>query len=188
MAKNYKLLLAAFRGRGKISSALRVDTLLGPEILYGMLSGGQELLTYITTFFHLHAIHRKPTVVPKYAEVEATTLARLLQMTLLDSQCPISMVEQTPWMEVALRRLFVILQIEESIASSASITRDVAWEAWSHIMEITPRPRLSAPITDRHAQAGVKAVFRQQETSEKIIKHKSSKKNTELLTVKSDSD
>lgn len=143
LTKNYKLLLPSFPGQGQISPNLRGDTLLGPDILYGMLSHGKDLLTYIAHFFQLPGIQKKLTATPKYAEVEATTLARMLQISLLNQPCPITRVEQTPWMEVALRRLFVILRIEQSVAASSNITRDVAWDTWSHIMDHPTPPTIS---------------------------------------------
>lgn len=82
-------------------------------------------------------------------------------------------------MEVLLTRLLVIMRIEEKLSNFSTATGDVLWEAWSHIMEIAPRNRLCPPITDKHAEEGVKAIFREQETYAKINKQKSGKQAKE---------
>lgn len=103
-------------------------TLSWAQNFYKNFSDGIDLQTYVIQFFRERNPQMKPSPVPRYPEMEAFNLARMLQVTLLTVPCHIAGVETTPWMEIALRRLHVILQIEDAVFNSPLIIREVAWE------------------------------------------------------------
>lgn len=74
-------------------TALRVDKMLGLELLYGLLSEGLDLQTYEAQFFRENAGPKKASKTTKCTCIEAETLSRLIQVTLLDYDCPILVVE-----------------------------------------------------------------------------------------------
>lgn len=90
--------------------------MLGPERLYGMLSEGLDLQSYVAKFFRENAGNKKTSATLRYVEMEAETLATMIKVTLFDAECPITVVENSPWMEIALWSYFTILQIEETVA------------------------------------------------------------------------
>lgn len=72
--------------------------------------------------------------------------------------------------------------------STPAVTREAAWEEWSHILEYIPGRRVSTPLATKYAQGGIKYVFKQQEIPAKILKEKSTKHAADTQSTKSESD
>lgn len=66
--------------------------------------------------------------------MEASSLDRMLQISPVNYKCQISTVGKNPWIEVALRRLYVIIQIKGVVESSTSMKREAACKPWSPLL------------------------------------------------------
>lgn len=99
----------------------------------------------------------------------------MIQISLLEEPCPIFNAKTTPRMECSLCRLYVILKMEDEVASSQKMNREAAWEAWYLLQKFIPCKRVSAKTVKIQAHAGIKAIFKQQDPAAKIIKSENTK-------------
>lgn len=52
--------------------------MLGPELLYGLLSEALDIQSYVANFFRENAGNKKASAIPSYTEMEAPTLVRMI--------------------------------------------------------------------------------------------------------------
>lgn len=93
--KKYKLLLPAYSGKGRMLATLRVDDMLGPKLPRDFLSEGLDLRSYVRHVFQDYSGNKKCSAIPRPAEIKTSTPARLLHITLLNSDCRITTVENS---------------------------------------------------------------------------------------------
>lgn len=86
---------------------------------------------------------------PFPAEVEALTLARCVHLNLLSHPTMWEALKNCSWMEVALRRIYTILYVEDALAlSNGQVQRSTAWSMVNHILEVHPSGGLRVPELD----------------------------------------
>ena len=115
-------LLWVYPGREASTAMLRVKEIAGPSILLGLVQEGINVELVI----HNRTWRKGANGEVLSAEVEAVTLARIVHLNLLVHTSMTEAIEKCPWMEVAQRRLFAIMYVENSTSHSGGAPRAAA--------------------------------------------------------------
>lgn len=146
--------LGVYPGRGSSTATLRVNEIAGPSILLGLVQEGLNVELAIRN--RSWRIGNGGEVLA--SEAEALTLARIVHLNLLAHSTMTEALEQCPWMEVALRRLFAVMYVENTASGEAS--RAAAWQVVQKVLEIHPTANIRVRTLDsmlaREAAASVK--------------------------------
>ena len=122
---------------GKVfsSTSLAVEGLLGPENLTTLVRQGTDISTFLATSFR----HWRKTTggQPLYSEVKAVTLGSIIHLEMLAHDSSKQALEQRPSLEVALRRLYAILYVDETFNNDEHATKKDAWQEIERILEST---------------------------------------------------
>lgn len=129
--------LSHYPGKGVSSTNVMVDELMGPFILLHLIADGTDIPTFLTRSFRHW--HRPRSGRPTAAEIEAQFIGRLIHIELLMYPSPKEALEQRPSLEIALRRLFAILYVEETVSIGEHPNRREAWVIASQILEQSPQ-------------------------------------------------
>lgn len=89
-----------------------------------MIQGVANVPTFLQEFKHWK---KNATGLPSQAEMDAHTLGRMIHVELLKYETPREVVENRPSLEIALRRLFAILYVEEAMNTGKFRERPSAW-------------------------------------------------------------
>ena len=71
--------------------------------------------------------------------MEAVTLGRIIHLKMLAHESPKQALKHRSSLEVALRRLYAILYVEETYSNEEHSTKKDAWQEIEHILEATPQ-------------------------------------------------
>lgn len=132
--------LGEYPGRSSSLLLLRVSDIQGPSILANLVQRGVNVELAVKNMNWGKTADGEPF----QAEAEALTLARIIHLNLLVHPTMTSAIEECPWMETALRRLYAILYVEDR----KDIQRQVAWKIAGTSLEVYPESRLRVPTLD----------------------------------------
>ena len=132
---NINQVLQSYPGKGTSSPSLACKELLGPFILAQFIQAGNSIPAFLQDFKHW----RKTTNgLPTQPEMEAHTLGRIIHMEMIKHDSPREALENRPSLEIALRRLFAILHVEEAINTGKFKERTSAWQYVHLLHESVP--------------------------------------------------
>eukprot|EP00178_Gracilaria_changii_P010508 TRINITY_DN305_c0_g1_i7.p2 TRINITY_DN305_c0_g1~~TRINITY_DN305_c0_g1_i7.p2 ORF type:complete len:428 (+),score=52.17 TRINITY_DN305_c0_g1_i7:2562-3845(+) len=129
--------LKHYPGKEASSTSLFVDRLLGPSILNMLTAGWADIPTFLSSKFQHW--RRSASGQPLAAEMEASTLGRIIHLTILTFENPKQAMEQVPALEVAFRRLLAILHVGESVSRGDYADKREAWEETIPLLENVPQ-------------------------------------------------
>lgn len=135
-------LLQHYPGREHFSTSLAVNELLGPAILTTIIKSGTDIMTFLSNSFK----HWKKQYngQPSNSEMEAITLGRIIHLEMLTHRSPKEALENRPSLEVALRRLYAILYVEETMNQGDHTHKKDAWNDVKDIHETTPQGTITS--------------------------------------------
>ena len=110
--------LPSYPTHGTSKNLLAIPEIIGPSILYNIIKQGLTVETYVRTRPYWQSANH-----PEQIELEALTIARVIQITLLQYASPTTGLFSCPWMEVALRNMYTVLKVEETHARNPQYTR-----------------------------------------------------------------
>ena len=127
--------LEHYPGKEHSTTSLAVDELLGPAILSTLIKSGTDIMAFLAnSFTHWR---KNPNGLLSHAEMEAFTLGRMLHLEMLTHSSPKEALQQRPSLEDALRRLYAIIYVEETLNQGDHQHRRDAWNDIKDILEIT---------------------------------------------------
>ena len=132
--------LKTYPGKANATDTLQVRTLMGPAILQALSQKGVNVEMTIRS----HSWSRRDGQ-PYTAEIEALTWARVVHLNLLKYSTMGDALRDCPWMEVALRRLWTIMEIEKMCTGPNAVSREEAQTALVSAMEVYPSSNISVP-------------------------------------------
>ncbi|KAI0561368.1 hypothetical protein FGB62_86g016 [Gracilaria domingensis] len=131
--------LKSYPGLSPASRTLAVNQLLGGHILSSMISAGDDAPQHVAKSFQKwHRNGKSPAI---HAEAEATTLVRIIHLTIVMHESPLEALQNQPGLEVALRRLYAILYVEKSVFNGDEDRAD-AWSSVEHMLEVSTSARV----------------------------------------------
>ena len=122
---NIEQTLRHYPGKETSSPSLACKELLGPFITVQFIQGGNNIPTFMQDFKHWR---KTANGMPSQAEMEAHTLARIVHTEILMHESPREALEKRPSLEIALRRLFALLYVEEAVNTGKVKDRTSAWQ------------------------------------------------------------
>lgn len=128
---------------------------MGPTILAEMLMAGRDLEAHVRGVMGAWEAQSKNFSQAVFSE--AVNLARMLHLAILEAGCPRFVLRTSLVPEVALRRLFCLLEVERQVAT-ADTDRKRAWRSVECVLEhhaeaFASGATMSKYIADRFNQA-----------------------------------
>ncbi|KAI0557894.1 hypothetical protein FGB62_253g04 [Gracilaria domingensis] len=130
---NRPLKLGPYPGKTHAISSLSVTNLMGSKILRSLLQKGTNLETAVASMRWCRGVNGDLMA----AESEAYSLARMIHIANLSYDTMDKALEESPWMEIGLTRLYALIHVENAILTK-SATRAAAWRAASQFLESNP--------------------------------------------------
>lgn len=142
---------------GKTAVLLNVQELMGPSILYSFCQEGINIELAVRNV----RWPRQSDGRPFSSEIEAVTLARCLHFQL----CRFSTMEESiitaPWTEIALRKLWALLEVQTLTSGPSPLTREEAWQQVLPSLEVYPDIGIRVPamrsVVNRQISAASRA-------------------------------
>jgi len=131
------------------------DRLMGPTILNGILPSGSN----VEQMVRQRRWSRKEGGGASQAESEAVNLARAIHLMIMESRSLQAALEENCALEVLLRRLWCLLNVEE-MAHQGSIPKHQAWEAVLPVLEHLPDANLHQTAVDTFVRREFAALSR----------------------------
>jgi len=135
--------LPSYPTHGTSTILLAVPEIIGPSILYNFIKHGLTVEAYVRTRPYWQSASH-----PEQIELEALMLARIIHITLMQYPSPTSALLSCPWMEVALRRLYTVLKVEETHARNPQYTRATIWEGYKPSLETQRDEGMVVPLLE----------------------------------------
>ena len=126
---------------GRSSVILNVRELMGPSILHSFCQDGLNIELVVR---HVRW-PRQADGRPFQSEIEALTLARILHFHFSKCKSMEEGISLHPWTEIALRRLWSLLEVQNLTSGPSPLTRDEAWQQVLPSMEVYPDVGIHVP-------------------------------------------
>ena len=147
--------LQAYPGRTAV--LLNVQELMGPSILHSFCQEGMNIELVIRNV----RWPRQADGRPYSSEIEALTLARCLHFHLCRFETMEQAVTTSPWTEIALRRLWALLEVQTLTSGPSPLTREEASQQVLPSLEVYPDIGIRVPamrtIVNRQISAASRA-------------------------------
>lgn len=90
------------------------------------------------------------------------TLSHCIQFNLLGHETMTKALELCPWIEIALRRLFGILYLENAVSQGqGTVSRSAAWYVAKSVLEVHPATIIRVPALDSILAKEASAIFKE---------------------------
>ena len=126
---------------GRTNVLLNVQELMGPSILYSLCQEGINIELVVRNI----RWPRQSDGRPYQSEVEALTIGRILHFHFSKCTAMEEGILAHPWTEIALRRLWALLEVQSLTSGPSPLSRDEAWHHVLSSLEVYPDVGIRVP-------------------------------------------